>query len=220
MNKSILISINILLIEWFGKNGRNLPWRESGINLYSILISEIFLRKTNAKMVAEFFPRFIKKYPSFIKINNIEKKALENDLKPLGLYIERAKTLKLIAEEIVIHQNNKIPNEYDKLVKLYGIGKYIANAFLCFGLNHNVILIDTNINRIFSRVLNKSYPKRISDKHPLWMDLKKNITFINNRLFFMALLDLGSLLCKNRNYLCEKCPLLNICRFELKNYVK
>ena len=214
MNESILNSINILIVEWFGKNRRNFPWRDEGINPYGILISEILLRKTNSKMVAEFFPRFIQKYSNFIEINKTEKKVLENDLKPLGLYTERARTLKLIAKEIVIRQNNQLPREFDKLIKIYGIGKYIANAFLCFGLNSNVILVDTNINRIFSRVLNINYPKKISDKHPLWQDLKENINFLNNRLFFMALLDLGSLICKKRNYLCEKCPLQNICRFK------
>lgn len=216
MNRKILNKINSSLINWYTSNRRYFPWRNNGVSLYEILLSEILLRKTSANMVMKFYLNFIKRYPNLNKIRESSLNDLEKDLTPLGLNNLRALTLKKIADEIHITYNDEIPDQYNNLIKLYGIGRYIANAILCFGLNRDVILVDTNINRIFSRLFNKKYPYRIDNNHPLHADLNLYANFKEKKLFFMALIDFGALVCKKRNLTCKKCPLLNICKYENK----
>ncbi len=216
MNSSLFNVFYHYLLKWFEKNKRIFPWRKADISLYEILIVEILLRKTKAEMVSEFYPKFIKKYPDIGAINKTYQEVLENDLIPLGLYITRARLLKDIAREIINSYGGKIPKKYDELIKLKGIGKYIANAFLCFGLNQDVVLVDTNVKRVFSRLYNKEYPTKVNDKHPLWEELVELIPRGENKKFFTAILDFGALVCKKKKYICKDCPLISLCKYNKK----
>lgn len=216
MNQNQIVKLNNSLLNWFKQNGREFPWRKDNASIYEILIAEILLRKTKADMVAEFFPFFIKKYTTFEIIQSTSFNELQEVLKPLGLYSLRAKILKKIAEQILFNKNNEIPNNYNSLRELYGIGKYIANAVLCFGFNKNVNLVDTNINRIFSRLLNKNFPKRVNESHPLWEKIEKFIVIKDYKSFFYALIDLGAIICKKGKVYCDLCPIINLCNYPEK----
>ena len=215
MKQEDLFELNFLLCEWFEKNGRTFPWRKTN-NLYKILISEILLRKTNAEMVSNFFGKFLEKYPNFQEIRKISEQELETDLIPLGLYKTRVKTLKTISIQIQDENSGKIPESSEELHSFYGIGRYIANAVLCFGLNKDVVLLDTNINRILSRIFNKTYPKKITPNHPLWKEIQNTAKFKDKKTFFMALIDFGALICKERGYHCGLCPLEEFCMYTHK----
>lgn len=220
MNSVLFETISNILLNWHKRNKRSFPWRKNDATLYEILIAEVLLRKTTAEMVAEFFPKFIKKYPNIHSIKKISKDVLKEDLKPLGLYETRAEILKKLANDLETKYNGQIPSQYGELIELYGIGKYIANAVLCFGYNKNVMLVDTNVNRIFSRLSNKEYPKKISDNHPLWHELDMFVLNINKKAIFMALIDFGALICKKKNYNCLICPILELCKYDKKKYFK
>ena len=216
MNSKLINEIHSLLLSWFQDNKRDFPWRKEGVSLFEVLISEILLRKTKAEMVSDFFPKFIKKYPNFRTIYTTPTKYFENDLKPLGLNKTRAKIIKNLAYKISENYDNKIPGEFEQLIEFDGIGKYIAKAFLCFGMHKNEVLLDVNINRIFSRILNMKYPKKITNNHPLWKELEENISISNHISFFMALIDFGALVCKSKNFHCFRCPLIRLCNFDNK----
>ena len=218
MNSFLFEKIIDILLNWYKTNKRSFPWRKKATTLYEILIAEILLRKTTAEMVAMFFPKFIKKYPNIHSIKKISKDVLKEDLRPLGLYETRAEILKKLANELETKYEGQIPSQYDELIELYGIGKYIANAVLCFGYNKNVILVDTNINRIFSRLKNKEYLIKISDNHPLWQELDNLVINKNCKDIFMALLDFGALVCKKKNFNCLICPILELCNYNRKSF--
>ena len=116
--------------------------------------------------------------------------------------------------------NGQIPSQYGELIELYGIGKYIANAVLCFGYNKNVVLVDTNVNRIFSRLLNKDYKTKISDNHPLWHELEEFVLNKNKKAIFTALIDFGALICKKKKYNCSICPISEFCKYTNKKFAK
>jgi len=208
--------IGLKLLKWYKENKRDFPWREDNANIYEILVAEILLRKTTAKMVADFFPNFLKKYPNINKIKNVSKSKLEEDLKPLGLYKTRAEIFKSLAEELVEKFEGKIPDQYEDLISLNGIGKYIANAVLCFGFKKEAILVDTNINRVFSRILNKKYPIKILDNHPLWQEIEVFIAIQNYISFFYAMIDFGSIICKKKIPRCSICPIIAYCKYNNK----
>ena len=91
---------------------------------------------------------------------------------------------KKISFQIENKYNGEIPKNERALQCLYGLGRYLANAVLCFGLDKDVVLLYTNINRIISRFFNAPYPKKVTDNDPLWNKLQNNAGFKENNFFF------------------------------------
>ncbi|MFN8240737.1 MAG: hypothetical protein U0X39_08310 [Bacteroidales bacterium] len=99
-NQKILFSQNHLLI-WFRLNHREFPWRNDSMNSYEYIISETLLQRTKAETIAKFYPNFIQKLPNWTSLNSCKVEELEDLLKPIGLYRQRASRLKKLAEEMI-----------------------------------------------------------------------------------------------------------------------
>lgn len=94
------------------------------------------------------------------KLSESNESELIEIISPIGL-IYRASRIKSTAPLICTKFNGKLPNTFDKLIKLPGVGDYIANAVLCYAIHQNTVPIDTNLIRLFMR-----YFDLISDKRP------------------------------------------------------
>src|SRR3990172_2985285 len=102
--------------------------------MWQWLVLEILLMRTKAETVEKIFPSFILKYFDPKIITQVENNELENDLKYLGLYRQRQKGLKLIAEKIQYVYGGQVPSDITSLASLPHVGPYISNAVLFFGL--------------------------------------------------------------------------------------
>ena len=204
-----------LLLKWYDKNKRSFPWRSNDLTPFQLFIAELLLQKTNAYQVEKIFPDFIKKYPDVKSLQKVSIDVLSEYLRPLGLFNRRARDLKRIAN-ILKKENNTLPRDKKKLIKLPGIGNYIANALICFAFNEPIPIVDTNIGRIMKRLYSfpvKDAPSRDTSLFDKMCNLIPETDF---KKFNYALLDLGALICKSRDPLCEKCPLTKICNYYLK----
>ncbi len=201
------------LLEWGNDNYRNFDWRKD-ISPYKVFISELMLQRTTASQVEVVFPSFIKKYPNIKKLSSSNTEELLEIIKPLGLYQRRLKVFKTVARQIEQDFKGKIPNEYNDLMELFGVGIYIANAILCFSFNERVSIIDTNIIRIFQRFFNfKSDKKYIESDKKIWKFADNLIPEAEYQLYNYTLLDFGSLVCKSKNPDCNICILRKKCYF-------
>ncbi len=204
------------LLQWINSkdsknesNYRNFPWRQTDDH-YKLLITEILLQKTNSEKVAELYPIFFKNFPSIKDINNARKEELIKILSSLGLQNEKAKRLKIISEELINNYNGIIPSDKISLLKLKGVGNYIANAVLCFAFNKKFEIVDTNIVRVYQRIFNlKSAKSRPRTDKKIWEFAKFMLPDKYYRLFNYALLDFGAQICKAKN------PDCNICFFNI-----
>ncbi|MHA1284108.1 MAG: endonuclease III domain-containing protein [Promethearchaeota archaeon] len=198
------------ILNWYKRHKNNYPWRNTR-NLYKILITEILLQKTTATNVSKIFNNFFKKYNNFSIILKVNIEELESDIKSLGLSNKRAKTLKDLSKMIINEYNNKIPQDYEILKKIKGIGDYVSNAYLCFGLNYRTIFIDINIKRIILRIF--EYP----NKKLKLVSIKKYLNQIlpekDYKHFYWALLDFGNKICTSKSPNCNNCPLTMICKY-------
>lgn len=70
------------ILKWYKENGRRFPWRNKSTTNYELIISEVLLQRTRAETVAKFFPKFIKKYPSWRKLVKASEEELKEVLKP------------------------------------------------------------------------------------------------------------------------------------------
>lgn len=192
------------LLDWYYKNKRNFPWRYT-FDPYKVLISEILLQQTNVEKIIDPYFEIIKIYKNIYQLKNADINFLRNIFKDIGLFY-RADRLKEISEEIAKYHNGVIPNSWEKLLSIKGIGYYICSAVLCFGYNKSYAVMDTNVIRIFDRLFNiKSNKKRPRDDISLWEFAQTMLPKDNYVDYNYAILDFGASICTMYNPKCSKC---------------
>lgn len=207
----INVEINRRIISWWRKYGRSFPWRDEKVNPYAILITEMLLRKTRAEAVAAVVPQLLKKYPTAYDLADADQENVYQIVRCLGFGCIRSKALIAVARDLVQKYSGNVPDDYNALVGLPHVGRYIANAVLCFAFNKRVGLVDANIARLFSRLFNLPIPNELHKDEQIWklsMELAPNR---GTKEYFWGLLDLGAMICKVKTPECTQCPLLDFC---------
>tara|TARA_Y100001970_G_scaffold278244_1_gene383672 strand:- start:1412 stop:2392 length:981 start_codon:yes stop_codon:yes gene_type:complete len=209
--KDLLVTKKIL--KWYDLNKRSLPWRKK-VSLqkrqYYTLVSEFMLQQTQVVTVIPYFNRFIKKIPNINILAKVQNKKLIKLWEGLGYY-SRARNLKKTAQIIIKNFKGKLPCSYEDLILLPGIGNYTANAILAIAFNKPLIPLDGNIERVLKRYL---YLKKENEIQKDNLIKKKSIFGISPRSsdYAQALMELGALICKPINPLCNQCPISKKCK--------
>ena len=201
--------IQIQLLRWFKKNGRDLPWRKTQ-DPYAIWVSEIMLQQTQVDTVIPYYQKFLKSFPT---VHHLAKANLSKILKVwegLGYY-SRARNLHRASKIIVNHFQGKIPNNLRDLLSLPGIGRSTAGAILSFAYNKEAPILDGNVKRVLSRLFAISGSKAKTERL-LWGISEFLIPKGRSNPFNQALMDLGSMLCTPKDPQCPHCPLQNFCK--------
>jgi A/G-specific adenine glycosylase len=198
--------------NWYVKNGRqNLPWRYS-ISPYRIWISEIMLQQTQVNTAIAYFERFMAKYPDLQTI----KKASEDDIYNLwsGLgYYRRASFIFQAKELIHAKFKGEMPNNYDDLVSLPGVGKSTAGAILSIAFNKPYPILDANVKKVISRIF---FKKNFEEK--IFWNLSEDLLDKKNIFNFQqGVMDVGAQLCLPKNPRCNLCPVSKDCQSNLRN---
>ena len=201
------------IIKWYDLNKRQLPWRKN-VSLqkrqYYTLVSEFMLQQTQVATVIPYFNRFIKDIPNLKILSKVKNKKLIKLWEGLGYY-SRVRNLKKTAQIIIKNFNGKLPNNLENLLSLPGIGNYTASAILAIAFNKPYIPLDGNIERVLKRYLYLKKDKEIQKENLI---NKKRIFGISSRSsdYAQALMELGALICKPKNPLCNKCPISKNCK--------
>ena len=208
------------ILKWYDLNKRLLPWRKnfsSQKREYYTLVSEFMLQQTQVATVIPYFKRFIKKIPTLRLLAQVQNKKLLKLWEGLGYY-SRAKNLKKAAQVITKNFKGKIPDNYDDLLLLPGVGNYTASAILAIAFNKPYVPLDGNIERVLKRYL---YLKKEKDIQKDNLIKKKSIFGTSSRSsdYAQALMELGALICKPINPLCDQCPISKNCKsFQKKDF--
>tara|TARA_Y100000590_G_scaffold418672_1_gene519701 strand:+ start:75 stop:1136 length:1062 start_codon:yes stop_codon:yes gene_type:complete len=209
------------LLKWYKVNSRLLPWRiKKGGKLpnpYNIFISEYMLQQTTVTSVISKYNEFIKLWPSVKKLSKIREPTILSFWSGLGYY-NRAKNLLKSIKIIAKKYNFLIPQEYNILIQLPGIGDYTAKAILGIAYNKKFMPVDANIERIFARIycLNNNLTK---EKKNIKNISEKFISKNNSSNLIQAFMDYGSAVCLPRNPKCEICKIKKYCLSYKKNIV-
>ena len=201
------------ILKWYDLNKRPLPWRKKVSvekKQYYTLISEFMLQQTQVITVIPFFNRFIKNLPSINSLAKVSEKKLIKLWEGLGYY-SRARNLKKSAQVILKNFDGKLPDNFEDLITLPGIGNYTANAILAIAFNKPYIPLDGNIERVLKRYLYLKKDKEIQKDYLL----QKKIVFgktLRSSDYAQALMELGALICKPNNPICAQCPIIKNCK--------
>ncbi|MBE6860101.1 MAG: endonuclease III [Clostridia bacterium] len=150
-----------------------------------------------------------KKYPDLQSFANADLNQLEQDIKPCGFYKTKAKSIKLMANQIINDFNGQLPDTMDKLLTLSGIGRKTANLIMGDIWKKPAIVTDTHFIRITGRLgltSNKEPAKVEKDLIPL-IPPERSSDFCHRIVLF------GREYCKARKPLCDKCPLNYFCKY-------
>lgn len=192
----------VLLERWHSKNGFRYPWRKSR-DPYRILMTEIMLQRTRADKVAELYRPFFDMFPSPEYLADASVASIRKVIAPLGLS-HRAPRMKALGREL--EEIGSVPKDRDSLLKLPGVGPYVADAVLCYAFGRGVIPVDANIERLFFACFGSCDPKNVTSK--ILMESTKNHPIpIGIRELNWAFLDIAKTVCKPRNPSCGSCPL-------------
>jgi len=178
-------------------------------NPFQILVATILSARTKDELTEDVSRKLFKKVKSPSDLLKSSEDELEKEIYPVGFYKTKARNLLKLAKILMKEYGGEVPNKFEELLKLPGVGRKTANIVLSYAFNKPAIAVDTHVHRIFNRwrfvntktpeeteiVLRKKLPKK------LW---KK----VNN-----ILVSFGKSICKPVNPLCEKCPINKICQY-------
>jgi len=203
--------IQTKLLQWFKKNGRDLPWRKTR-DPYAIWVSEIMLQQTQVTTVIPYYQKFIKSFPT---IHHLAKSDLSKVLKVwegLGYY-SRARNLHRASQIVLTRFHGKIPETLKDLLDLPGIGRSTAGSILSFAFHKDAPILDGNAKRVLSRLFAvSSNPVKSKTEGLLWQISESLIPKGFSNPFNQALMDLGSMLCTPKDPQCPRCPLHRFCK--------
>ena len=208
------------ILYWYDNNKRYLPWRiKCSIKKkeYFTLVSEFMLQQTQVKTVIPYFNNFLKNIPNFQSLAKVREAKLLKHWQGLGYY-SRAKNLKKSAKMIIDNYNGRLPNNFEELKKLPGVGNYTASAISAIAFNQQIIPLDGNIERVLKRILNLKTEDEVKKEN---LHKQKKIFGQTPRSsdYAQALMEIGALLCKPKNPYCDKCPITKNClSFKRKDF--
>ena len=199
------------LLDWFAANQRHLPWRTT-YTPYHIWISEIMGQQTQIERVAQYFTRWIERFPDLAAVAAAPEQSILKAWEGLGYY-SRARNLQRAAVRMVETGTADIPADYQQLLALPGIGPYTAAAILSIAFNQPYPLLDANVERLFARLadINRSL-KHGETKKQLAAMAEILLDRENPRHYNQALMELGALVCTPKKPACSTCPVQIHCR--------
>lgn len=201
-----------LLLKWYDSNARILPWREEPTP-YRVWISEIMLQQTRVEAVKPYFERFMEQLPTVSLLASAEEDKLLKLWEGLGYY-NRVRNLQKAGRIIEENYGGQLPDEYEELRKLPGIGSYTAGAIASIAYKKPVPAVDGNVLRVMSRVLAmKEDILKESTKSYMEGYLSRIMPKKRAGDFNQALMELGATVCvPNGVAKCEICPLEKLCK--------
>lgn len=195
-----------VLLDWYEKNKRELPWRKTK-DPYKILLSEFILQQTRVNQGLNYYIDFLEKYPTIQDLANAQLDEVMRLWQGLGYY-SRARNLWLTCKEIVFNLNGVFPSKYSELLKLKGVGEYTAAAIASIAFNDPVAVVDGNVYRVLSRYYEVTEPIDSTKGKKVFKALAYD--FLTTKLpgtHNQAIMELGALVCTPASPDCANCPL-------------
>jgi A/G-specific adenine glycosylase len=201
-----------LLLEWYDRHRRRLPWRPppgERADPYRVWLSEIMLQQTGVKTVKPYFEKFLARWPD---VEALGRASLDDVLRMwAGLgYYSRARNLRACAVAVLRDHGAVFPDTEQGLRGLPGIGPYTAAAIAAIAFGRRTMPVDGNIERVVSRLFAVEEP--LPQAKPLIRQLATTLLGPSRAGdSAQALMDLGSSICTPKKPACALCPLNGDC---------
>jgi len=200
------------LLDWFQHAGRkHLPWQRKA-TLYRVWVSEIMLQQTQVATVIPYFQRFMQRFPDVRALAAASSDEVLHHWSGLGYYA-RARNLQQAAQLICRHHQGRVPEDYEALLALPGIGRSTAGAILSLALGQPHAILDGNVKRVLTRCFAiDGWPGQSQVQRRLWRLAGQLTPRDRAKEYNQAIMDLGATVCTRRRPDCVNCPLQTLCQ--------
>ncbi|MEO1052021.1 MAG: A/G-specific adenine glycosylase [Bacteroidota bacterium] len=192
------------LIEWYERNKRDLPWRNT-TDPYRIWLSEIILQQTRVVQGMPYYLKFIEHFPTVSALAEADEQVVLRLWQGLGYY-SRARNLHKCAKVLMQEYNGDFPKKVDELLKLPGVGRYTAAAIASFSFGVRSAVVDGNVMRVLSRVFGLEYDISNTKEAAKFFELAGQLISIENPATHnQAIMEFGAIQCTPKSPDCEAC---------------
>lgn len=177
-------------------------------NVFQLLVAVMLSAQTTDKSVNKVTPILFATYSDAASIALMGQDELEEILRQIGMYRTKAKNLRAMCNILVKEYGGKVPDDYDKLVALPGVGRKTANVVLSVGFGHQRIAVDTHVFRLANRI-GLTEEKNVLKTEMALMKIipKEHWTNMHHALIWH-----GRQVCNARNPKCNECGISEWCK--------
>lgn len=178
-------------------------------NVFQLLVAVMLSAQTTDASVNKLTRQLFQKYHSVEDFADAPLEELENDIRTIGLYRNKAKNLKLMSQKLIEDFEGKVPCDHEALQTLPGVGRKTANVVMSEGFKVPALAVDTHVERISKRLgfaLKKDSVLTVENKLMKAIPKERWIKTHHQMIFF------GRYHCKSLNPNCQNCHLIDICK--------
>jgi A/G-specific adenine glycosylase len=205
------MELNELILNWYIKHKRDLPWRETA-DPYRIWLSEVILQQTRVEQGLPYYLRFTGRYKTVRQLAAANDDEVMKLWQGLGYYNRAANMLKT-ARLITKEHKGVFPGTYEELIRLKGVGPYTAAAIASIAYNEARAVVDGNVYRVLARLFAISEPINSTTGKKLFAGIADQV--LNRKhpgMYNQGIMELGATVCKPRQPSCVQCPVQVHCR--------
>ncbi len=181
-------------------------------NIFQLLIAVILSAQTTDVAVNKVTEKLFSKYDTPTKLAQAKEEDVVNIIKTIGLAKTKAKNIIKLSKILINDYDSRVPNDFDELVKLPGVGRKTANVLMSEGFKKPSIAVDTHVLRVSNRLgIVKSNNPDIVEKH-----LKEFFEEEKWSMVHLYFIFFGRYHCKARNPNCKSCPFIKNCVYDNK----
>jgi A/G-specific adenine glycosylase len=203
MSTANLVKVRRRLLAWYEAHRRDLPWRRTS-DPYAIWVSETMLQQTQVATVVSYYHRFMKAFPSIAALDRAPLSKVLAFWSGLGYY-RRAENLKKSARIVTERHCGCLPEDYDELRELPGVGEYTAGALLSIAFGKPYPAVDGNARRLLARLF------LVADEKKLRSTARRLVSKSKPGQLNQSLMELGSVICTPTKPRCAECPVQTLC---------
>lgn len=178
-------------------------------NTFQLLVATMLSAQSTDKKVNEITSELFKQYKTPEDFLSMTQTELEEKIKKIGLYRNKAKNILQMCHDLIIRFDGEVPSNMDELMSLPGVGRKTANVVLSNGFGIPAIAVDTHVFRVSNRI-GLAHSNNVDDTERQLMDcLPKDKWSLAHHLLIWH----GRRICEARKPKCEICPIANICDY-------
>ena len=203
-------NISDILLSWFAREGRDLPWRRTR-DPYRIWLSEVILQQTRVAQGLEYYLRFTERFPDIAALAAAPEDEVLKLWQGLGYY-SRARNLHAAARQVMSRFGGVFPATYGEVRALPGVGDYTAAAVCSIVYDAPCAVLDGNVYRVLARLFDIGIPIDTTAGKRTFAELAQlQLDTSRPGLYNQAIMDFGALQCTPAQPRCGDCHLAGRC---------
>jgi A/G-specific adenine glycosylase len=207
------------ILSWYAAHARDLPWRRPDATPWAIMVSEFMLQQTPVERVRGPWQAWLERWPTPAALAAAPPGDAVRAWGRLG-YPRRALRLHRAAQMIMNDFDGQVPEDRASLLKLPGVGSYTAAAIRSFAYGRRDTVLDTNVRRVLTRLVQGvAYPRSAPTGRE--RALAEQLTPRDPQRaarWAVASMELGAVVCRARDPVCDACPVVNLCAWREAGY--